>query len=166
MEYTQINNIKTSRLGFGCMRFPLREGSDTAIDEDKALEMIDLAIKSGVTYFDTAYPYHGGKSEEFTGRALAAYPRESVTIATKLPVWKATDLEGCKSIFEEQLKNLRTDHFDFYLIHALNKDRFRFVKENGVYECLLEEKKRGRIRSLGFSFHDNCSVLEENCLRT
>lgn len=161
MEYREFDKsgLKTSLLGFGCMRFPTLENGE--IDEKQAEEMLDNAIKSGVTYFDTAYPYHGGASEPFTGRVLGKYPRESYYLATKLPCWEVNSLEDAKRLFEEQLKRLDKDYVDFYLLHALNRERWRKMAELGVPQYCDELKKQGRIKHFGFSFHDGFSAFEE-----
>lgn len=161
MEYRKMENlgISTSLLGFGCMRFPTTE--DGSIDEKEALAMIDTAYQSGVTYFDTAYPYHSGTSEVVTGKALARYPRDSYYLATKLPVWEVRNIADVERIFAEQLKRLQTDHVDFYLMHALGGERWRFIKELGVLEYCEKLRAEGKIRYLGFSFHDGYEAFEE-----
>lgn len=141
------------------MRFPTTE--DGSIDEKEALAMIDTAYQSGVTYFDTAYPYHGGTSEVVTGKALARYPRDSYYLATKLPVWEVRNIADVERIFAEQLKRLQTDHVDFYLMHALGGERWRFIKELGVLEYCEKLRAEGKIRYLGFSFHDGYEAFEE-----
>lgn len=161
METKTFKTTTLSRLGYGCMRFPKIPNTENSIDVDKSKALIKLAYEQGVNYFDTAYTYHNSESEKFLSSALASYPRESYYLATKLPVWVTKNLEDCKTVFETQLKNLNTDYIDFYLLHALDKDKFKFVKDNGVYDYLLEQKKNGRIKNLGFSFHDNYTVLEE-----
>ena len=144
--------IAPSLLGFGCMRFPTKDGQ---IDEVVAEQMLDRAYAAGVTYFDTAYPYHNGTSEPFVGRVMQKYPRDSFYFATKLPLWAVNSLDDAKRLFAEQLERLRTDYVDFYLLHACNKDRFDKMVELGVVEYLVSEKAAGRIKFLGFSFHDN-----------
>ena len=132
MEYRTMDNIgaKTSLLGFGCMRFPTN--ADGSINEELAFDMLDRAYHAGVNYFDTAYPYHGGKSEPVTGKALDRYPRDSYYLATKLPIWEVKTLEDVDRIFHEQLERLHKDYVDFYLIHALNKDRWELAFSNIV----------------------------------
>lgn len=161
MEYRKFDNtgLETSLLGFGCMRFPTLEGG--AIDEKQAEEMLDKAMKAGVTYYDTAYPYHGGDSEPFTGRMLNKYPRESYMLATKLPCWEVNTLDDAKRLFNEQLKRLDKDYVDFYLLHALGRDRWRKMAELGVPEYCDELKKQGKIKHFGFSFHDSFEAFEE-----
>ncbi len=161
MEYRMMENInaKTSLLGFGCMRFPLN--TDGSINEEEAFAMLDKAYQSGVNYFDTAYPYHGGASEPVVGRALARYPRESFYLATKLPIWEVKTLEDVKRIFHDQLERLNMEYVDFYLMHALNKDRWALVKQLGILEYCEELRAEGKIKYLGFSFHDDYEVFEE-----
>lgn len=111
--YNDLNG-KISLLGLGTMRLPLRDAADqTSIDEEKAQEIFDYAYAHGVNYFDTAYPYHGGMSEKFCGKALAKYPRASYHLASKLPGWLLKCDEDVSRIFNEQLANCRTDYFDF-----------------------------------------------------
>ena len=161
MEYSKIDklNVDPSLLGFGCMRFPKKE--DGTIDEVEAERMLDHAIESGVTYIDTAYPYHDGESEPFVGRVLKKYKREDFYLATKLPMFKIDSLEQAKEIFEEQMKRLDIDYVDFYLLHALNKDTWKKVIDLNIIPYCEELKKQGRIKNFGFSFHDDYEVFEE-----
>lgn len=151
--------IETSLLGFGCMRFPVT--AEGKIDEPEAERMMDKAIAAGVNYIDTAYPYHNGDSEPFVGRVLKKYDRHSFYLATKLPCWKVSKKEDAEQIFEEQLTRLQTDYIDFYLMHALGGDSFRKMVELGVVEVLERLKEEGRIKYLGFSFHDSYEAFEE-----
>ena len=151
--------IETALLGFGCMRFPIT--SDGKIDETEAEKMLDKAMASGVNYYDTAYPYHGGDSEPFVGKALKKYDRASFYLATKLPVWQVESLEDVDRIFAEQLERLQTEYIDFYLMHAMNKERWDKMLEIGCVKRLEELKAEGKIRNLGFSFHDSYEVFEE-----
>ncbi len=151
--------IETSLLGFGCMRFPVTEGGK--INEPEAEKMLDRAISAGVNYIDTAYPYHGGDSEPFVGRVLKKYDRSSFYLATKLPVWMVNSLEDVDRLFEEQLHRLQTDYIDFYLLHALGRERFEKMVELGVVDRLAELKAQGKIRYLGFSFHDGYDAFEQ-----
>jgi len=151
--------IETSLLGFGCMRFPLT--ADGKINEPEAEKMLDKAIASGVNYIDTAYPYHGGDSEPFVGKVLQKYDRASYYLATKLPVWQVNSLEDVDRIFGEQLQRLQTDYIDFYLLHAMGKERWDKMLEIGCVKRLEELKAEGKIKYLGFSFHDTYEVFEE-----
>lgn len=161
MEKRKMENlgIETSLLGFGCMRFPTLENGE--INEPEAEKMLDKAIAEGVNYIDTAYPYHGGKSEIVTGKILKKYDRDSFYLATKLPLWLVNSLEDVDRLFEEQLSKLQTDYIDFYLMHALGKERWDAMKKLGVVEHLEKLKEEGRIKYLGFSFHDSFEVFEE-----
>ncbi|MDO4296684.1 MAG: aldo/keto reductase [bacterium] len=161
MEKRKFEKLQaeTSLLGFGCMRFPLT--AEGKIDEAEAEKMLDLAIASGVNYIDTAYPYHNGDSEPFVGRVLDKYDRSSYYLATKLPVWKVETTEDAKQIFEEQLERLHKEYVDFYLLHALNKERWETVKRLKLLPYLEEMKREGKIRYIGFSFHDEYEVFEE-----
>lgn len=151
--------IETSLLGFGCMRFPTLENGK--INEPLAEKMMDKAIAAGVNYIDTAYPYHGGESETFVGKVLQKYPRDSYYLATKLPVWMVKSAEDVDRIFEEQLQKLRTDHVDFYLMHAMGRERWEAMQKIGCVQRLEELKAQGKIRYLGFSFHDDYAAFEE-----
>ena len=151
--------IETSLLGFGCMRFPATP--DGKIDESRAEKLLDRAIAAGVNYIDTAYPYHNGDSEPFVGKVLQKYDRNSFYLATKLPVWAIESVDDAKRIFAEQLERLRTDHIDFYLMHAMSKERWDKVKELGIVEFCEQLKAEGKIRYLGFSFHDTYEAFEE-----
>jgi len=154
MEYRELEKlgIKTSLLGFGCMRFPKHRNGK--VNEEKAEELLDIAYKSGVNYYDTAYIYHDGESERITGHILNKYSRSSYYLATKLPVWLVQTLEDAKRIFEDQLRRLDKDYIDFYLLHALNKNEFDRIVKLGVLEYCDELKAAGKIKYFGFSFHD------------
>lgn len=161
MEKRTWNNcgVETSLLGFGCMRFPTLENGQ--IDEKRTERMLDEAMAAGVNYYDTAYPYHGGESERVVGRLMKKYDRSSFYLATKLPVWLVKTKEDVTRYFEEQLSKLQTDYIDFYLLHALGKDRWADVKKIGILDVLEEYQRQGRIKHLGFSFHDGYEVFEE-----
>jgi predicted aldo/keto reductase-like oxidoreductase len=156
MLYNKIGNEKVSALGFGCMRFPT---TGDKVDRVQTKKMIEAAYNAGVNYFDTAYVYHEQKSEEIMSEVLRQYPRESYYIADKLPTWMGLTIPDCKKMFEESLARLQTEYIDFYLIHSLTRQRFDTVVENGVLDWLLSEKAAGRIKYLGFSFHDSYSAF-------
>lgn len=151
--------IQTSLLGFGCMRFPV--DAQGKINEPEAERMIDRAIAAGVNYIDTAYPYHNGDSEPFVGKVLKKYERSSFYLATKLPCWNVKTLEDVDRLFNEQLSRLQTDYIDFYLMHAMNGELFSRMEKLGVVKRLEELKAEGKIRNLGFSFHDSFEAFEK-----
>ncbi len=155
MEFRKFEKlgITTSLLGFGCMRFPLNK--DGSIDEIRSEQMLDTAYRRGVNYFDTAYVYHGGQSEIFTGRVLDKYDRSSYYLATKLPIWAVESVADAERFFHEQLKKLHKDYIDFYLLHSFNRDTFEKMVRLGVFVYMDRLKEEGKIKYLGFSFHDD-----------
>lgn len=164
MEYREMKKIgtKPSLLGFGCMRFPTinKDGKDV-IDRECAAKMLDTAIKSGVNYIDTAFPYHNGESELFLGEFLKKYPRDSFYLATKLPMWDVKSKEDVKRLFYKQLEKLQMDYVDYYLLHGLNGGNFKTVRELDIVSILEELRDEGKLRYIGFSFHDSYEVFEE-----
>lgn len=156
-------NLEVSLLGMGCMRLPKIYPDKDDIDYEKAQEIIDYAFSAGINYFDTAHGYHGGQSQIFLGHALKKYDRESYLLATKLPLWSVEKSEDVEKIFNLQLERLKTDYIDFYLFHAVNDGSFKKAVNLGVYDVLSKKKKEGKIRYLGFSFHDSPDVLEKIC---
>lgn len=155
------NKEKISLLGFGTMRLPRVSEETQEIDEKTGQEMIDFAISHGVNYFDTAYMYHEGGAEIFIGQALSKYPRESFYLADKMPPWRAETEKDLDRIFEEQLQKCKTDYFDFYLIHNINEEHFKLSEKLKIYDFMKEKQKEGKIRYIGFSFHDNPALLEK-----
>ena len=135
------------------MRLPVDKQTNT-IDFAKTEGMIDLAYRRGINYFDTAYPYHDGQSELVIGKILKKYPRNSFYLADKMPIWACKSVEDAKRIFNEQLEKCQVDYFDFYLCHAMNLDRHNIYKDWGVYSFLVQMKEEGKIKNLGFSYHD------------
>src|SRR5690554_4111230 len=154
MEYRKWydKEIKTSLLGFGAMRFKTIDGE---IDEEKAFALIDYAYRHGVNYFDTAMPYTNGKNEPFLGKALSRYPRDSFYLATKMSFGLIENRDKAMTIIDKQLANLQTDYIDMYLLHALNKNLIKKIEEWDVFSLLEKWKREGKIRHLGFSFHDD-----------
>jgi predicted aldo/keto reductase-like oxidoreductase len=155
---------KASALGFGCMRLPTLDKMPNSpnIDEAEALRMIRYAIDNGVNYIDTAYPYHGGQSEVVVGKALQDGYREKVKLATKLPVWLVESEADFDRLLNEQLTKLQTDHIDFYLLHALSHSRWQeIVLKHKLLDRAEAALADGRIRHLGFSFHDEYPAFEE-----
>ena len=162
MEYRKFGRtgIEVSALGFGCMRLPIHE--DKTINEEKAIAMIRHAIDNGVNYIDTAYPYHHGTSELVVAKALKDGYREKIYLADKLPVWLLESEEDFDKYLDEQLSKLETDHIDFYLLHALSRERFEEkVKKFNLTKKLDEAKASGKIRHIGFSFHDSLELFKE-----
>ena len=162
MEYRELRGgkEKVSLLGFGCMRLPRLYPDKPEIDTELGRRMVDYAYSHGVNYFDTAYPYHEGLSEPFIGAALSKYPRESYNLVTKLPTWLINGEADIEHYFNEQLQKCGVDYFDFYLVHSLNAERFETVQKLHIFENLCELKAKGKIRHIGFSFHDKPDVLE------
>lgn len=163
MRQYRDTDVKVSLLGMGCMRLPKVDPEKEDIDYEKAQEIIDYAYANGVNYFDTAYGYHGGQSEVFVGHALKKYPRDSFFLASKMPIWCVKEKGDVERIFNEQLQRCQTDYFDFYLFHSQNAANFQKCQEFGVYEFLSQMKAEGKIRRLGFSFHDTPEVLRHIC---
>lgn len=153
--------IKVSALGFGCMRLPIVGDDASVIDEPEATRLLHFAIDQGVNYVDTAYPYHGGNSERVLGRALKNGYREKVYLATKLPCWLVEKASDMDRLLDEQLKRLDTDHVDFYLLHALNEREWPKLRDLGVLRWAESAIASGRIRHLGFSFHDQFDIFRE-----
>ncbi|MCE5192815.1 aldo/keto reductase [bacterium] len=143
------------------MRLPVVDGDPSAIDEQLAIDMLRTAIDGGVNYVDTAYSYHGGKSELLVGKALQEGYRAHVHLATKMPSWLIESSADMTRYFEEQLQRMQTDHVEFYLLHALNAERWHNLRDAGVIEWAHERIKEGRIAYLGFSFHDTGTVFHE-----
>lgn len=161
MKYRTLAGEKMSVLGFGCMRFPLTEaGNAASIDEEKSIAMLHRAIDAGVNYFDSAYVYHDQKSESFIAKALAGGLRDKVNIATKCPTWELKREEDFDRILDEQLSRLNTDRIDFYLMHALDKERIEIVKKFNILDKLNKAKADGKIRHIGFSFHDDLETFK------
>ena len=129
-----------SRLGYGGMRFP-KNGDD--VDFDAAVELLHKAYEMGINYFDTAMVYHKGESEKIFGKAFENYDRSTFYIADKMSIWVCEDEEDMKRRFENQLKTLKTDYIDFYLVHSLNRNHYKKVKDFHSVEFLQEMKRQG-----------------------
>ncbi|HIZ00436.1 MAG TPA: aldo/keto reductase [Firmicutes bacterium] len=163
MIYRDFQGEKLSALGFGTMRLPVIGGDYSRIDEKAAAEMFDYAISHGVNYFDTAWGYHDGESENAVGRILSAYPRSSFHLASKFPGYDLSNMGKAEEIFEAQLKKCGVDHFDFYLFHnvcEMNIDAYLNEEKYGTYAYLMKQKAAGRIRHLGFSAHGSYQVVK------
>lgn len=163
MKYRQFGRLdwQVSALGFGIMRLPTTEGEQSEILEEEAGAMVRHAVDNGVNYLDTAYNYHGGDSEAFLGRLLGDGLREKVRLATKLPCWKVEKTDDLDRFFDEQLQRLGTDCVDFYLLHSLQDDWWDRMKEVGYLDWAERQMADGRIRHLGFSFHDKPPLFKK-----
>lgn len=176
MIYKKFQDLEISTLGMGNMRLPMDKGGN--IDENPAREIIEYAYNNGINYFDTAYRYHGGASETFVGEVLKQYPRDTWYLASKMPghmmnykddklgfvgYLAGEKIESISQIFEEQLEKCQVDYFDFYLLHNVCETSFDFYtnEELDVVGYLLEQKKAGRIRHLGFSAHGRDDIIEK-----
>ncbi len=163
MEYRNFGRLdwRASALGFGCMRLPILDGDSGRIDEPEATRMVRYAIDHGVNYLDTAYGYHQGNSERFLGRALQDGYRQRIHLATKLPSWLVKTADDFDRLLNEQLGKLQTDHIDCYLLHGLGAERWRDLDRLGVLRWAESAIADGRIRHLGFSFHDTFEAFQE-----
>lgn len=162
MIYKAFQDLKLSALGMGCMRLPVVDGKDDQVNQAAVEEMVAYAVSHGVNYYDTAWGYQSGNSELAIGKALAAYPRESFYLADKFPGYDLSNMDKVAEIFEAQLKKCQVEYFDFYLFHnvcEMNIDAYLDPKY-GILDYLLEQKKNGRIKHLGFSCHGAMPVLK------
>ena len=162
MVYKKFQDLELSALGMGAMRLPVVNGSDSEIDEAATEEMVAYAMEHGINYYDTAWGYHNGNSELVMGKLLEKYPRESFYLATKFPGYDLSNMGKVQEIFEKQLEKCRVSYFDFYLFHnvcEMNIDAY-LDEKYGIFDYLMEQKKNGRIRHLGFSAHGNLDVMK------
>ncbi len=167
-SFPTLGDDKVSLLGYGCMRWPTvpnPEGDGNKIDQDAVNELVDYAIAHGVNYFDTSPVYVQGWSERATGNALKRHPRESFYVATKLSNFSNYTRENSLAMYHQSFKELQVDYIDYYLLHSIGgggMDAFRrrYV-DNGMLDFLVEERKAGRIRHLGWSFHGSKEVFDE-----
>ena len=161
MQYRTFKKLdrEVSLLGMGTMRLP--ETEDGQINEPEAIDIIRSAIDAGINYVDTAFGYHNGKSEGLVGKALKDGYREKVLLADKMPIWLAKDEEHMKEMFQTQLKRLDTDYIDMYLVHSVNKPNWKRIKKLNLMPFLEEMKAAGKIKHIGFSFHDSYEFFEE-----
>jgi predicted aldo/keto reductase-like oxidoreductase len=159
MRYRKMGDLKVSILGMGAMRLPMEPDGKT-IDQNETDGMIRRAVEGGINYFDTAAPYHEGRGEAVLGSILSRGLRDKVLLATKQPCWLVRKFEDFDALLEEQLRKLKTDYLDFYLLHALFTERWEGVRRLDVLGWLERKKGQGKIRRFGFSFHDNFDVLK------
>lgn len=159
--------METKKLGFGLMRLPTLAGGE--IDIEQVKKMADLFLENGFTYFDTSFVYHNGKSEAALRQAVVErHPRESFTIATKFPTFALQTEDQVEGIFAQQLQNLGTDYIDYYLLHILNTKLYNgtdgkggVVKTCHLFDHVREWKRQGKVRHMGFSFHDSPELLDQ-----
>ncbi len=163
MNYRTLGTTQeqASILGFGCMRLPVIDRDMAKIDEEKAIPMVRYAVDQGVNYIDTAWPYHGGMSESFVGKALQNGYRKKVHLATKLPSWLIEKESDMEKYLDLQLERLQTNVIDFYLIHALKKTYWENLKAHNLFNFIESIRKKGKIKHIGFSFHDHINLFKE-----
>ncbi len=162
MVTRKFQDLELSALGFGSMRLPVIDYDDARIDEEKTAEMVAYAMEHGINYYDTAWGYHSGNSEIVMGKVLKKYPRDSFYLASKFPGYDLSNMPKVEEIFEEQLKKCCVDYFDFYLFHnvcEMNIDAY-LDEKYGIFDYLMEQKKNGRIRHLGFSAHGGLDIIK------
>ncbi|MBR6332610.1 MAG: aldo/keto reductase [Dehalococcoidales bacterium] len=162
MIYSDFQDKKISQLAFGAMRLPVKNGNDNEIDEELTTRMVDFAMEHGINYYDTAWGYHGGNSEIVLSKALSKYDRSSYYLAYKFPGYDLGNMPKVKEIFEEQLKKCQTEYFDFYLFHnvcELNVNAY-LDPQYAIFDYLIEQKKNGRIKHLGFSAHGDVETMK------
>lgn len=162
MVYQNFQDLHLSALGLGAMRLPVVDGNDAQIDMAATEEMVAYAMEQGINYYDTAWGYHSGNSETVIGKALSKYPRESYYLASKFPGYDLSNMPKVEEIFEKQLEKCGVEYFDFYLFHnvcEMNIDAY-LDEQYGIYQYLMEQKRNGRIRHLGFSAHGSYDVMK------
>lgn len=156
-------DMEQKKLGFGFMRLPVKNQDDpTSIDTDMLNQMVDTFLERGFTYFDTAYMYHAFKSEIALREALVKrHDRNSFTVATKMPTMFLKTKEDQERIFNEQLEKCGVEYFDYYLIHNLGVSHYDIAKKMDSFAFIQKKKEEGKIRNIGFSFHDTAELLDE-----
>lgn len=164
MIYRNFKGKQLPFLGLGCMRLPVIDNDENNIDMDKAKEMVSYAMEHGVNYFDTAWGYHGGNSEEAMGIILKEYPRDSYYVASKFPGYDLSNMDKVEEIFEQQLAKTGMEYFDFYMLHnvcELNIKQYLDDEKYGIMSYLLRQKELGRIKHLGFSTHGRLRTMRK-----
>ncbi|MBE5934748.1 MAG: oxidoreductase [Lachnospiraceae bacterium] len=162
MIYKKFKELELSALGLGAMRLPVVDGDDSKIDMEATRKMVAYAMENGINYFDTAWAYHGGQSELVMGELLAEYDRESFYLASKFPGFDEYNMKNPGEIFEKQLEKCRVDYFDFYLFHCIYEANIDWYLDEkyGTFDYILEQKKKGRIKHLGFSTHGSLDTMK------
>lgn len=155
--------MKNKKLGFGTMRLPLLNADNQkSIDLEQMCKMVDTFLERGLTYFDTAYMYHDYESENMVRKALVErHSRESFTIATKLPTMMLQKKEDMERIFNEQLEKCGVEYFDYYMLHCINAANYAIAQKLDSFRFIAQKKAEGKIKKIGFSYHDNAELLEE-----
>lgn len=155
--------MEMKKLGFGMMRLPLTQADNpTKIDLPQVCQMVDTYLEKGFSYFDTAYMYHNYTSEIIVNEALVKrHPRESFKLATKLPVALLKQKEDVERIFEEQRKKCGVDYFDYYLLHCLDTGNYQVAQNLDCFAFIVQKKSEGKVKKIGFSYHDNAKLLDE-----
>lgn len=156
--------MNPNKLGFGMMRLPLTDPADqTKVDYETLSQMVESYLQAGFNYFDTAFPYHGGGNSEIAFRECVAkkYPREDYTITDKLTIFLLQNAEEIPGFFDGQLERCGVDYFDYYLVHSLNKDFYEKAEKFGAFDFVRRKKAEGKVRHIGFSFHDTADVLDK-----
>jgi len=163
LKYRKFGRLdwNVSALGFGAMRLPVIGEDQSSIDETEAIRMIRYAVDHGVNYIDTAYSYHSGNSETVVGKALEDGYHEKAKVATKMPAWMVNSKKDMDRFLDEQLRRLQTDQIEFYLLHGLDQERWFKMQNLNVLEWADDVIADGRIRYLGFSFHDKYDVFKD-----
>lgn len=151
-------NIDTPLIALGCMRLPMRGDKVDMVELDK---MVEYAIEHGANYFDTAYMYVDGKSENAIGEILKKYPRESFILADKCPAYLVNSQEDVRKLCDEQLKKCQVEYFDNYIVHNINKNTLSNYRDNNMYDELVKLKNEGKVKHIGFSFHGDPQMLRE-----
>ena len=162
MIYKDFQGKKLSALGLGAMRLPVIDDDNSRIDMEATRKMVAYAMENGINYYDTAWGYHGGNSELAMGEVLSEYPRESFYLASKFPGYDVSTLSRVEEIFEKQLEKCRVEYFDFYLFHNVSEKNIDgyLDPKYGIFDYLIEQKRKGRIKHLGFSTHGSFATME------
>lgn len=155
--------MEAKKLGFGLMRLPLLDKNDSAsVDIEQVKKMVDTFINKGFTYFDTAYMYHLGKSENIAKEVLVnRHKRDTFTLASKLPTMFLKKQEDQERIFSEQLEKCGVDYFDYYLLHALGAENYKIAQKFNSFAFIQDKKNEGKVKKIGFSYHDDAKLLDE-----
>lgn len=163
MKYRKFGStgFKVSALGLGCMRFPTKKLMPLQADMPKSIKLIKSAVDKGINYIDTAWVYHLGASEKIVGSALQDGYRKNVHLVTKSPLFLVNKVEDFDKFLNKQLKKLQTDYIDTYLFHAMNKSGLEKLKKYNLIDKMIDAKKDGKIKYIGFSFHDTLPVFKE-----